>query len=265
MPRVRDRTDRIAAAKADPGMFDAMRKSIAKKARNQKAPYHCIACVEAATTQPFDEGIQTERRLFTELENADEAKALRYAFFAEREVTRIPDLPKDLKLPGIKSAAVIGAGTMGGGIAMCFADVGVPVKILEATQAALDKGMQRIRDNYAISVRRGSLAQAEMDRACRSSNRSSTVMPRLPTATPSSRPCSRTWTSRRKFRQARRRHEAGRVAADQLFGDRRRRDGGVTRRPQDVAGAHFFAPANVMKLLEVVKGVRSSTQRSPPP
>ncbi|MES2564306.1 MAG: enoyl-CoA hydratase-related protein, partial [Pseudomonadota bacterium] len=95
LPRVRDKTDRLTEAKTDPGMFDAMRKAIARKARNQKAPYHCIACVEAATTQPFDEGIQTERRLFAELENADEAKALRYAFFAEREAPkfehRLPD------------------------------------------------------------------------------------------------------------------------------------------------------------------------------
>ena len=126
LPRVRDKTDRLAEAKADPGMFEAMRKSIARKARNQKAPYHCIACVEAAVSQPFDEGIKTERRLFAELENSDEAKALRYAFFAEREVAKIPGQPKDLALPEIKTAAVVGAGTMGGGIAMSFADFGFP-------------------------------------------------------------------------------------------------------------------------------------------
>src|SRR4029077_1893951 len=123
---VRDKTDRLAEAKTDPGMFEAMRKSIGKEARKQKAPYNCLACVEAATTQPFDEGIQTERRLFAELENSDEAKALRYAFFAEREVAKIPNAPKDLKPPKVKTAAVIGAGTMGGGIAMSFADFGIP-------------------------------------------------------------------------------------------------------------------------------------------
>src|SRR6185295_13449056 len=126
LPRVRDKTDELAEAKADPGMFEAMRKSIARRARNQKAPYHCITCVEAAVSQPFDEGIKTERRLFAELENSDEAKALRYAFFAEREVAKIPGQPKDLALPEIKTAAVVGAGTMGGGIAMSFADSGVP-------------------------------------------------------------------------------------------------------------------------------------------
>src|SRR5690606_19244312 len=121
------KTDKLAEAKAHPGMFEAMRKSIARKARNQKAPYHCIAAVEAAVSEPFDEGVKTERRLFTELENSDEARGLRYAFFAEREVSKIPGLAKDAPLPEIKSVAVLGAGTMGGGIAMCFADYGMPV------------------------------------------------------------------------------------------------------------------------------------------
>src|SRR5262245_35768624 len=103
LPRVRDRTDRLAEAKSDPGMFEAMRKSIARRARNQKAPYHCIACVEAAVTKPFEEGLQIERNLFTELENSDEAKALRYAFFAEREVAKIPNAPKDLKPQKVKT------------------------------------------------------------------------------------------------------------------------------------------------------------------
>jgi 3-hydroxyacyl-CoA dehydrogenase len=113
LPRVRD----CAVQVDDPGMFDAMRKSIARRARNQKAPYHCIAAVEASCTLPFDAGIARENELFNELENSDEARALRYAFFAEREVAKLPDLgdvaPRDFHAP-----AVIGAGTMGGGIAM---------------------------------------------------------------------------------------------------------------------------------------------------
>jgi 3-hydroxyacyl-CoA dehydrogenase len=260
LPRVRDRTDRLAEAQTDPGMFEAMRKSIARKARNQKAPYHCIACVEAAVTQPFDEGLKTERRLFAELENSDEAKALRYAFFAEREVAKIPDAPPDLKPARIRNAAVIGAGTMGGGIAMSFADHGIPVKVLEVSREALDKGLQRVRDNYAISVRRGSLTQAEMERRLPLiepvesydaiadcdvvieavfenldvkkevfAKLDATVKPGAPLLTNSSA-----------------------LDIDQIAA--------VTKRPQDVAGAHFFAPANVMKLLEVVKGGRTSMQ-----
>lgn len=260
LPRVRDRTDRIAEAKADPGMFDAMRKSIARKARNQKAPYHCIACVEAATTEPFDEGIQTERRLFAELENADEAKALRYAFFAEREVAKIPGAPKDLKPARVKTAAVVGAGTMGGGIAMCFADSGIPVKVLEATREALDKGLQRVRDNYAVSVKRGSITQADMDK-------------RLPLIEPVERyedigDCDvvieavfeRIDVKKDVFAKL----DAVMKPGAMLLTNSSAIDidimAGVTKRPQDVGGAHFFAPANVMKLCEVVTGTKTSVE-----
>ena len=160
LPRVRDRAVKLD----DPGIFDAMRKSIARRARNQKAPYYCIDAVEAATVLPFDEGCRREADLFKELENSAEARALRYAFFIEREVTRLPDIPANTPVRDFTNAAVVGAGTMGGGIAMSFADFGYPVKILDATQEALDRGMQRIRDNYATSVRRGSLTEDEMQR-----------------------------------------------------------------------------------------------------
>jgi 3-hydroxyacyl-CoA dehydrogenase len=260
LPRVRDRTDRLAEAKADPGMFEAMRKSIARKARNQKAPYHCIACVEAATTQPFDEGIQTERRLFAELENSDEAKALRYAFFAEREVAKIPGAPKDLKPPKVKTAAVIGAGTMGGGIAMSFADSGIPVKVLEVSREVLDKGMQRVRDNYAVSVKRGSLKQAEMDQ-------------RLPLIQPVERyediaDCDvvieavfeRVDIKKDVFARLDAVMKPGALLLTNSSAIDTDIMAGVTKRPQDVAGAHFFAPANVMKLFEVVKGTKTSIE-----
>ncbi|MEQ1774712.1 MAG: 3-hydroxyacyl-CoA dehydrogenase NAD-binding domain-containing protein, partial [Burkholderiales bacterium] len=253
-------SDRKADASADPGMFDAMRKSIAKKARNQKAPYHCIACVEAATTQPFAEGVITERRLFGELENADEAKALRYAFFAEREVSKIPGAPKDLKPAKVKSAAVIGAGTMGGGIAMSFADNGIPVKVLEASREALDKGLQRVKDNYATSVKRGSLKQADMDK-------------RLALITPVERyedigdadvvieaVFERIDIKKDVFTKL----DAVMKPGALLLSNSSAIDTDVmascTKRPADVAGAHFFAPANVMKLYEVVKGSKTSVE-----
>ena len=159
LPRVRDKT-----VSADPGIFDAMRKSIARKARNQTAPYHCIAAVEAACALPFDDGIRREAELFAELESSDEAKALRYAFFAEREVAKLPDLPAGVAPFDFSAPAVIGAGTMGGGIAMSFADFGYDVKIMDATREALDNGMERIRNNYATSVKRGSLGEEEMQR-----------------------------------------------------------------------------------------------------
>ena len=156
LPRIRDRDQKLAEAKTDPGIFEAMRKSIARRARNQKAPYHCIAAVEAACSMPFDEGIRRERELFDELENSAEARALRYAFFAEREVAKLPDIPRDTPLRPIETAAIVGAGTMGGGIAMSFAEFGFPVKLLEVSQEALDRGLARIRSNYETSVKRGS-------------------------------------------------------------------------------------------------------------
>ena len=258
--RIRDRTDKIAEAQADPGMFDAMRKSIARKARNQKAPYNCIACVEAAVSQPFDEGIATERRLFSELENADEAKALRYAFFAEREVAKIPGAPANFKPPKIKTAAVVGAGTMGGGIAMSFADFGIPVKVLEVSRDVLDKGIQRVRDNYAISVKRGSTTQAQMDE-------------RMARITPVERyedigDCDvvieavfeRPDVKRDVFAKLEKVMKPDALLLSNSSAIDTDIMAGMTTRPQSVAGAHFFAPANVMKLYEVVKGSKTSVE-----
>ena len=255
LPRVRDKNDRLAEAKSDPGMFEAMRKSIARKARNQKAPYNCIAAVEASTTAPsFEEGLEAERRLFSELENADEAKALRYAFFAEREVAKIPGAPKDFKPPRVKSAAVVGAGTMGGGIAMCFADYGIPVKVLEATREALDKGLQRVRDNYATSVKRGSITQQQMDER----------LPRIQTVEryEDIADCDvvieavfeRIDVKKEVFAKLDAVMKPGALLLTNSSAIDTDIMANVTKRPRDVAGAHFFAPANVMKLCEVVTG-----------
>jgi 3-hydroxyacyl-CoA dehydrogenase len=260
LPRVRDRTDRIAEAKADPGMFEAMRKSIARKARNQKAPYHCIACVEAAATQPFDEGIQTERRLFAELENSDEARALRYAFFAEREVAKVPGAPTDLKPPRVKSAAVIGAGTMGGGIAMSFADAGIPVKVLEVSRDVLDKGMQRVRDNYATSVKRGSLTQAQMDERLQRIQPVERYEEIADADVVIEAVFERVDIKKDVFTKLDAVMKPGALLLTNSSAIDTDVMANVTRRPQDVAGAHFFAPANVMKLFEVVKGSKTSIE-----
>ncbi len=260
LPRVRDMNDKLAEAKDDPGMFEAMRKSIARRARNQKAPYHCIAAVEAATLEPFDQGIQTERRLFGELENSDEARALRYAFFAEREVTKIPGQPKDVAIPELKSVAVVGAGTMGGGIAMSFADYGVTVKIVDSTPETLEKGMQRIRDNYAISVKRGSLKEDEMQR-------------RLPRIQPveslqAISDCDvvieAVYEEMPVKKEVFAKLDAIMKSSALIFTNSSALNvdelAATTKRPAQVAGAHFFSPANVMKLLEVVVGEKSAPQ-----
>lgn len=259
MPRVRDLTAKLGEAKADPGMFEAARKSFARKMRGQPAPGKCIEAVEAACSQPFDEGIATERRLFGELENSDEAKALRYAFFAEREINRVPGLSKDLKVPEIKSMAVVGAGTMGGGIAMSFVDAGMPVKLADASPEVLAKGLERIRANYATSVKRGSISQEQMDQ-------------RMALLTPTDinqiGDCDavieavfeRMPVKKEVFAKLDKIMKPEAL----LFTNTSALDideiAGATKRPEKVAGTHYFVPANVMKLFEVVNGPRTAPE-----
>ncbi len=258
--RVRDRTEKLQEAKDEPGMFDAMRKSIARRARNQKAPYNCILAVEAACTLPFDEGLAREQALFEELENADEAKALRYAFFAEREVAKLPDVPAGTPVKEIKTAAVVGAGTMGGGIAMSFADHGYPVRVLEATQEALDRGIGRIRSNYETSVKRGSLAADEMER------RLARIQPVISYDDIADADVvievvfEEIPVKQEVFRKLDAVMKPGALLLTNTSAIDIDKMADVTKRPQDVAGSHFFSPANVMKLLEVVKGSKSSPE-----
>ena len=158
LPRVRDKSERLS--EATPDLFDNKRKQVARRTRGQPAVENAIKAVEAAISTPFDDGMATERGLFEELESSPEAAAMRYAFFSEREVNRLPGLPKDLKLPEIKTMAVVGAGTMGGGIAMSFADAGMPVKIVDTSSDVLRKRYaahsRQLRDE-----RQARLAQSE--------------------------------------------------------------------------------------------------------
>ncbi len=243
---------------AEAGLFEAARQAIARKARNQLAPYHAIAAVEAATKLAFADGLAEERRLFGELENSDEARALRYAFFAEREVARLPHLPKDIATPEIRSVAVIGAGTMGGGIAMSIADAGLPVKLLDASAETLARGLQRIRDTYAVSVKRGSLDQSAMDR-------------RLALIEPAgSYEAIAGWDAvieavfeqlsvkQAVFAELDRVMQQGALLFTNTSAIDIDRIASATTRPEAVAGTHFFAPANVMKLFEVVEGTATA-------
>ncbi len=258
LPRIRDHDGKLAEAQADPGLFDAMRRSIARRARGQKAPYHCIQSVQNACTMPFDDGVVRERELFDELENSPEARALRYAFFAEREVARLPDIPRDTPLRPIKTAAIVGAGTMGGGISMSFAEFGFPVKLLEASQEALDRGLARIRANYETSVKRGSLSEAEMNR------RLALIEP--VTSYDDIKDCDvvieavfeRIPVKEEVFKKLDEVMKPGALLYSNTSGIDIDIIANATKRPQDVAGTHFFAPANVMKLFEVVKGAKSA-------
>ena len=258
LPRVRDRTAQLAEYQADPGMFDAMRKSIARKARNQKAPYNCIAAVEAACALPFDQGVLRERELFMELENSAEAKSLRYAFFAEREAARIPGLPDSTQVREIANAAVIGAGTMGGGIAMSFADFGIPVKILEVSPEAMTRGMERIRNNYATSVKRGSLSQAEMEARLARIQPVDNYEAIADADAVIEAIYEEMGPKKAIFTKLDAVMKQGALLLSNTSALNIDEIASATNRPEDVAGAHFFSPANVMKLLEVVNGAKTS-------
>jgi 3-hydroxyacyl-CoA dehydrogenase len=258
LPRVRDKSERLGEATAE--LFTATRKKLARRARGQPAIERAIQAVEAACEKPFDRGIALERQFFDEVETSDEAGALRYAFFAEREIARLPGLPKDLETPEIKSMAVVGAGTMGGGIAMSYADAGIPVKLMDASAEVLETGMARIRANYAKSVERGSLLQEELDA-------------RLALIEPvagyddigdcdavTEAAFERMPVKKEIFAELDRVMKPGAL----LFTNTSALDideiASVTSRPEVVAGTHFFVPANVMKLFEVVKAEKTSRE-----
>jgi len=259
LPRpVMAREDRVRGV--DPALFDAYRAKIAKKARGQIAPYKIIDCVEAACTKSGPDALVFEQAAFQELLAGDQRKALVHYFFAEREARKIPGVPADVKPLPIRRAAVIGAGTMGGGIAMVFANAGIPVKILDVSTEALAKGRGVIEKNYATSVSRGSTTQAQMDERLsriegtadydalgdvdlvveavfEDMDLKQKIYGRLDAVTPAHAILGSNTSSL----------DIDRIAA-------------ATSRPDKVIGTHFFSPANVMKLMENVRGAKSSPE-----
>jgi 3-hydroxyacyl-CoA dehydrogenase len=258
LPRLRDReiTDTTGLEE----LIQAARRTASAKSKHVKAPRYALDCIEAAFSVPFDEGLQLEQHLFSELEASDESKALRYAFFAEKEAAKVPGAPPDFKPDRVASAAVIGAGTMGSGIAVCFADAGVPVKLVEASQEALERGMQRIRDTYAGKIKRGSATEEAVEK-------------RLALIQPIERyedlaDCDvvveavfeRIDLKKDVFTKLDAVMKPGALLLTNSSAIDIDVMAGMTGRPQDVAGAHFFAPANVMKLCEIVKGDQTSIE-----
>ena len=244
----------------DAGIFDAMRKKIARRARGQKAPWHCIRCVEIACSTPFEEGIRQERALFEELENSEEAKALRYAFFGEREAQRAPDVPRGTPARPVATAAVVGAGTMGGGIAMTCADAGLPVKIMDKDPKTLARGIERIEKTYAASVARGSLDPAEMEARLALIEPAETYDAIADADVAIEAVFEDIGVKREIFRSLDRTMKPGALLLSNTSALDIDDIAAVTERPEDVAGAHFFSPANVMKLLEIVRGERTSEE-----
>ena len=254
--RIRDMKVKVDGdAKA---FFDKERAEVGKASRGFPAPLEIVACVEAAAGKPFDEGRAEERRRFQSLVEGDESKALRHMFFAERQTTKIPDVPDDTPVRPIKTAAVVGAGTMGGGISMSFANAGIPVTIIETTKEALDRGMATIQKNYAGTVSRGRLSQADMDK------RLALLTPSLKLEDAKSADIvieavfERMDVKQELFKKLDAIAKPGAILASNTSTLDVDAIAAVTKRPQDVIGTHFFSPANVMRLLEVVRGKKTA-------
>jgi len=258
--RVRDREDKLHAARDDPGLFDRFRKDNARAFRGLKAPECIIRAVEAAVSLPFAEGIERERELFHQLLASTESAAQRYAFFAEREVARIPDIASETPTRPVRSVGVVGAGTMGGGIAMNFLNIGVPVTIVEQTQDALDRGLAIMRRNYESTVRKGRLTQAELER------RMGLLTPALDLGVlrEADLVIEAVFENLDLKKQVFARLDAiaapdAILASNTSFLDLNA-IAAATSRPRQVVGMHFFSPANVMRLLEVVRAEETAKE-----
>ena len=253
--RIRDMKPKL---EGDPKpFFSQLREQVAKASKGYPAPLEIVACVEAAATRPFDEGRKFERERFAHLVATTESKALRHMFFAERQTAKIPDVPEDTPRREIRKAAVVGAGTMGGGIAMSFANAGLPVTLIDTTQDALDKGLSRIRSNYAATVSKGRLAQSEMDKRMALIRGSVNLGNAADADIVIEAVFERMDLKEELFRKLDAIIQQGAILATNTSTLDVDRIAAATTRPQDVIGTHFFSPANVMRLLEVVRGEKT--------
>src|SRR5580704_695188 len=259
-PKTRERNAKLGKTADNTAVFTGARENAATKHRGLKAPLAAVDAIEAATTMPFAEGCQQEQKLFIECLFSAQSKSLIHVFFSEREVSKIPDVPKDTPLIPIKSAAVIGAGTMGGGIAMVLANAGMPVLLREADQAALDRGLATIQSNYANSVKRGRFPQQAAD------ERLNRITPTLTYDDFSKADLvieavfEGMALKKEVFKQLDRVCKAGTILASNTSTLSIDEIASSTSRPEFVIGTHFFSPANVMRLLEIVRGKATSKE-----
>jgi 3-hydroxyacyl-CoA dehydrogenase len=259
-PKTRERTEKPGTAAENALVFEAAREAVRKKQRGMTAPLAAIDAVEAATRLPFEEGCAAEAKLFTECLFSDQSKALIHVFFGEREVAKIPDVPKETPVMPVNRVAVVGSGTMGGGIAMVFANAGIPVLLKDVDEAALELGMGKIRKNYASSVQRRRFSQAFVDECLR------LITPVLDYDAFSGVDMvveavfEGMALKKTVFADLDRACRPGAILASNTSTLDIDEIAGATSRPEAVIGTHFFSPANVMRLLEIVRGKKSSTQ-----
>jgi len=239
-------------------LFAAQRAQVAKTMRNRQSPIALITALQAAVEQPFDEGLKVEGRLSSQLEQATESKALRHLFYAEREVRKIPGLAANIAPRPIARVGIVGAGTMGGGIAMCCANVGIPVTLVDATQQNLDRGMATIRKNYERSVSRGSLKPEQLE------ERIKLISPTLDYSALANADLiieavfENLALKKEIFAKLDAVAKPGAILGTNTSTLDIDEIAAVTRRAKDVIGLHFFSPANVMQLLEIVQAGKTA-------
>jgi 3-hydroxyacyl-CoA dehydrogenase len=253
-PKTRERNEKLGTAEENALIFETARKNAKNKQRGMIAPLAAIDAVEAATKMPFQEGCDFERKGFMQCLFSDQSKALIHVFFGEREVSKIPEVPKDTPVLPVGSAAVVGAGTMGGGIAMVFANAGIPVLLQDVDRAALDRGLANIRKNYANSVSKGRFAQSFVD------ERLKLIRPVLgfdgfgEVDMVVEAVFEGLELKKQVFAELDHVCKRGAILASNTSTLNVDEIASATSRPDFVIGTHFFSPANVMRLLEVVRG-----------
>ena len=252
--RVRDLEGKIEPLRANPEKFAELAATNTKRSRGLHAPARAIEALRWTLDVPFDEAVTRERATFTELIADEQSKAQRHIFFAEREAAKVPGVSKDVLPREIKRAAVIGAGTMGGGIAMCFANAGIPVTVVEAAPEALTRGLDTVAKNYRTSVSRGSLTTAEMDRRMGLFNGVTDIEAVSDADIVIEAVFEEMPIKKQVFGNLDRLAKPDAVLASNTSYLDVNEIGASTKRPQSVLGMHFFSPANVMRLLEVVRG-----------
>ena len=257
-PRVRDNDEKLLAARDNPQIFDMARGMIAKRARGFLAPEYNLRCIEAAVNLPFDEGLKEERKLFMELLMGPQAQAQQYFFFAQRQASKIPGIGKDVAERPINKVGVIGAGLMGGGIAMNMANVGIPVTIVDTQQESLERGLGAIRKNYENTAKKGRLSAEQVETRCGLIQGTLAIDDLADCDLVIEAVFENMAVKKDIFANLDRVTKPGTILASNTSALDLNEIASATKRPQDVIGLHFFSPANVMKLLEVVRGEKTA-------
>ena len=258
--RIRDRDEKVAPARGSSALFDDFRKKHARRMRGFEAPEACIKTVEAAVERPFDEGMACEQEIFAGLMGGVQARAQQYFFFSEREASKIPDVPRGTETLDVKRAVVVGGGTMGGGISMCFANAGIPVSMVEMNREALDRGLATIRRNYENTAARGGFTREQVEQRLGLIDGTLDLEAVREADAVVEAVFEELEIKQETFRRLDALAPGHAVLASNTSALDVNAIAASTGRPESVIGTHFFSPANIMRLVEVVRGERSSKE-----